>query len=47
MAASDVPMALLKVSNPAEWAPSSWAADIVPHLVYGVATVLTYEGLTK
>lgn len=47
MAASDVPITLLKVTDPKKWPPSSWAADIVPHLGFGIATVLAYEGFNK
>ena len=45
MAASDVPIARLGVSNPAEWAPEDWAADLLPHLAYGIVTVAAYEVL--
>lgn len=36
MAASDLPMAALGVSDPRSWAPSSWLSDVVPHLAYGL-----------
>lgn len=36
----------LGVSDPRTWSPADWAADIVPHLGYGLATVATLEGLT-
>ena len=32
MAASDIPIAALGVSDPATWGLSGWAADVVPHL---------------
>jgi len=38
MAASDVPMAALGVSDPRGWAPSAWLSDVVPHLAYGLVT---------
>lgn len=38
MAASDVPMAALGVSDPRTWAASSWLSDVVPHLAFGLAT---------
>lgn len=47
MVASDVPLVTLKVSNPKQWSISSWLADIIPHLVYGVVTVATYEAFSK
>lgn len=37
MAATDVPLAALSVSDPRSWAAADWAADAVPHLAYGVA----------
>jgi hypothetical protein len=42
MAMSDVPMKVLGISDPAEWAAKDWASDAVPHLVYGA---VTYAGL--
>ncbi|MEV0729945.1 hypothetical protein [Polymorphospora sp. NPDC050346] len=38
MAASDVPMAGLKVSDPRTWSAGSWLSDIIPHLAYGAVT---------
>ena len=38
MAASDVPMALLGVSDPRQWTAVDWLSDAAPHLVYGVTT---------
>lgn len=40
MAAADVPMGLLGVSDPREWSAQEWVADAVPHLAYGLATQL-------
>lgn len=47
MAASDVPLISLKLSNPKQWSLSSWLADIIPHLVYGVVTVVIYEAFSE
>ena len=47
MLASDVPLVVLRVSQPKTWGISGWAADIIPHLLYGLATVLSYEALTN
>ncbi len=47
MAASDVPMVALRVSNPKTWGISGWLADTIPHLIYGIVTVTTYEVLSK
>lgn len=38
MAASDVPMATLGISDPRSWTPSAWLSDAIPHLAYGAAT---------
>ena len=45
MAASDIPLIALRVSNPKTWGLSGWLADIIPHLIYGFVTVITYETL--
>ncbi len=45
MAESDVPLITLGKSNPKTWGFSGWTADIIPHLIYGMVTVLTYEAL--
>lgn len=47
MAASDVPLVALKVSNPKTWGVSGWAADVIPHLIYGLVTVSTFEALAN
>jgi hypothetical protein len=45
MIASDVPIALTGVSDPRTWTPVDWASDLIPHLVYGLVTVDTYEAI--
>jgi hypothetical protein len=45
MAASDVPLFVARISNPKSWGLSGWASDLIPHLVYGLVTVATYESL--
>lgn len=45
MMASDVPATLTGATDPREWTPQSWMADIVPHLGYGLATVAVYRTL--
>ena len=47
MAASDIPLIALRVSNPKTWGFSGWAADAIPHLVYGLVTAIVYEALTN
>lgn len=47
MAASDVPIAVTGVSDPATWSATDWLSDFVPHLVYGLVTVAVYEAIGK
>jgi hypothetical protein len=46
MAASDIPVAALGVSDPTTWGVSDWAADVVPHLAYGLVTAIAYDAFT-
>lgn len=39
MAATDLPMMQLGVTDPRSWSSTDWLADAVPHLVYGAGTV--------
>jgi uncharacterized membrane protein len=41
MAASDLPMSRLGVTEPRRWSRADWVADAVPHLVYGMTTHAT------
>lgn len=43
MAGSDVLATITKATNPKAWRAAGWAADIIPHAIYGLVTVLTYE----
>ena len=45
MAASDVPLAALGISDPRTWTGSDWLADALPHLAYGAATYFTLRAL--
>lgn len=45
MAASDIPLVSLRVTDPKTWGVSGWLADAIPHLVYGIVTVATHEAL--
>ena len=47
MAASDVPLVSLKVSNPRTWGVSGWASDAIPHLIYGLVTAGVYQILSN
>jgi hypothetical protein len=46
MAASDIPIAALGVSDPTTWGVSGGAADVVPHLAYGLVTAIAYDAFT-
>jgi hypothetical protein len=45
MAASDLPMASLGLTDPKQWSAPDWAADAAPHAAYGLAVVATLRGL--
>jgi hypothetical protein len=47
MAASDLPATALGVTDPRTWGRSGWAADLLPHLAYGLATALTFDALSS
>lgn len=39
MAASDVSLTKLALTDPSQWSCVDWLSDIVPHLAYGLVTV--------
>lgn len=43
MAGSDLPMTALGLTDPRKWDATSWVADLLPHLAYGVAAAATYQ----
>ncbi len=45
LAGANVPMTALGITDPRTWPLESWIADIVPHVVYGVVTAATLQGL--
>lgn len=47
MAASDIPLVSLRLTNPKTWGLSGWLSDAIPHLIYGIVTVATYEAITR
>ena len=47
MAASDVPLVTMQLTNPKTWGLSGWLSDAIPHLIYGIVTVATYEALSR
>jgi hypothetical protein len=47
MVASDVPAVSTGVTNPRTWGTSGWLADLIPHLIYGLVTVATFEAYSQ
>jgi len=45
MAATDVPAAVLGVTDPTTWTAADWMADAVPHLAYGAAVQGVLEAI--
>ena len=43
MVSTDAAHTALGVTDPRTWPAQSWAADIVPHLAYGLATAKAHE----
>lgn len=39
------PMTVLGVTDPRTWRPADWAADLLPHAVYGFVTAATYRAM--
>lgn len=45
MAATDASMTVAGLTNPAQWSPTDWLSDAVPHLAYGAVTAGTLRAL--
>jgi hypothetical protein len=45
MAATDGTSAALGATDPSTWSATDWVSDIIPHLVFGAATIATYRAL--
>jgi hypothetical protein len=43
MAGNDVPAIAVGATKPSEWGISGWVSDLTPHMIYGIATVASYE----
>jgi hypothetical protein len=43
--AGNAPMTLFGVTDPRTWPASSWVADVLPHLAYGVVTAAVLDEL--
>jgi hypothetical protein len=47
MAAADTSYAVTGVSDPKSWSVADWISDLVPHIIYGLVTVATYEAIAR
>jgi len=47
MALSDIAIAQSGASDSRTWAAADWAADAIPHLVYGLALALSFDALDR
>jgi hypothetical protein len=47
MTAADTSYAVTGVSDPTTWTVSDWISDLVPHMIYGLVTVATYESIGR
>ncbi len=47
MLAGNAPMAGLGVSDPRQWKPADWAADLVPHAAYAAVTATVLRQLDE
>jgi hypothetical protein len=45
MALSDLPAAMLRVTDPRRWSGTDWVSDVIPHLGYGLAAQQTLAAL--
>jgi hypothetical protein len=44
MAAADLPLQRLKLTDISSWSATDWASDVVPHLAYGVVAEMVLKG---
>jgi hypothetical protein len=47
MALSDVPLVKSGATDPKKWGAEGWLADIVPHLLYGLAMACAFDALQE
>ena len=47
MTAADASYAVTGASDPKTWTAADWISDLVPHIIYGLVTVATYETFTR
>ncbi len=46
MTAADASYAVTGASDPRTWKLVDWVSDLVPHMIYGLVTVATYETIS-
>lgn len=46
MAATDISLVRMRITDPSEWSIADWAADVVPHLAYGAVTSAALRMIT-
>jgi hypothetical protein len=47
MGGNDVPAIAVRDTKPTEWGLSGWISDLTPHMIYGIATVASYERIAS
>jgi hypothetical protein len=47
MAATDLTIARLGISDPRSWDATAWASDAIPHLAFGATTYLTLAAISR
>lgn len=47
MAAGNLPIVRLGISDPREWSRADWLSDVIPHLVFGMATHATLTAMFR
>jgi hypothetical protein len=47
MAVTDGTSVALGTTDPRSWSPQAWAADVVPHLAYGLGVVVAYDAFGR
>jgi hypothetical protein len=47
MTAADASYALTGASDPKTWTIADWISDLVPHIIYGLVTITTYESIAR
>lgn len=47
MAAADIPLVRLGLSDPRRWGTAGWLSDLIPHFAYGVLTACVLRALDR